>query len=147
MCTSAAALRLRPLLLPDCVCFSFCSTIASASAAAAPRLRPLQLLLPDCVRFCFSCCSTIASTSAAAPRLCPLQLLLHDCIHFSCRSPTASVSAAQSSSRRFQPLCEHSQSSRFSIFSVMVVHHYSLIQPPEHNTSVAHTHTNTWLKS
>ena len=96
----AAAPRLRPLqlLLPDCVRFSCCSPIASASAAA-PRLRPHQLLLAVCVRFsccsliadgpfqllldcvCFNCCCPIASASAASPRLRPLQLLLPDCIH------------------------------------------------------------------
>ena len=40
--------RLRPLqlLLPDCIRFSCCSPITSASAAA-PRLRPLPLLLPN----------------------------------------------------------------------------------------------------
>ena len=76
------------LLLPDCIRFSCCSSIASASAAAcclllasasaaAPRLRPLQLLLATCVRF--SCYSPIASASTA-PHLRPLQLLLPDCI-------------------------------------------------------------------
>ena len=92
---SASAPRLHPLqlLFPDCVRFSCCSLIASASAAAprfsfcssiastsasAPRLRPLQLLLPDCstagAPYCvrFSFCSPIASLSAAAPRLCPI---------------------------------------------------------------------------
>ena len=61
----AAAPRLHPLqlLLPDCVRFSCCLPLASASAAA-----------PDCVRF--GCCSPIASASTAAPRLRPLQLLL-----------------------------------------------------------------------
>ena len=56
----AAAPQLRPLqlLFPNCVCFSCCSPIASASTAA-PRLRPLQLQLPDCIRF--NCCSPIAS--------------------------------------------------------------------------------------
>ena len=66
--TSTAAPYLRPLqlllsgcvrfscCLPlACVCFSYCSLIASVSSA--PRLRPLQLLSP------------IASTSIAAPRL------------------------------------------------------------------------------
>ena len=107
---------------PQYVCFSCCSLIASASAAA-PRLCPLQLLLPDCV--CFSCCSPIASASAAAPRLCPLQLLLPNCVCFSCCSPIAStsaavpVSAAQPSSR-IPTLREHSQSSKFSKFSMKV---------------------------
>ena len=75
----SAAPHLRPLrlLLPDCIRFSCCSPIASASAAA-PRLHPLQRMVPDCVRF--SCCSPITSASAAAPRLRPLQLLLTDCI-------------------------------------------------------------------
>ena len=43
-------LPISHLLLPDCVCFSFCSQIVSTSAAA-PRLRLLQVLLPDCVHF------------------------------------------------------------------------------------------------
>ena len=46
-------LRLLQLLLPDFVCFSCSSPIASTSATAS-RLRLLQLLLPDCVRFCCS---------------------------------------------------------------------------------------------
>ena len=58
------------LLLPDCICFSCCSPIVSASAAAS-RLYLLQLLLPDCV--CFSCCSPIVSASAAASQLHLLQ--------------------------------------------------------------------------
>ena len=68
---------------------SCCSPIVSASAAT-PRLHPLQLLLPDCIRFsccssiasirfncsapacdCFSCCSLIVSASTTAPRLHP----------------------------------------------------------------------------
>ena len=53
----------------DCVCFSCCSSNASASAAA-PQLR--QLLLLDCIK----CCSLIVST--VAPRL--RQLLLLDCV-------------------------------------------------------------------
>ena len=103
----AAAPRLTPLqlllpdcieplqlLLPVCVRFSYCSPLASASAAA-PRL---WLLLAACVRF--SCCpdcfylncssSPIASASAAAPRLHPLQLLLSDCVRFNCCSPSCS---------------------------------------------------------
>ena len=65
LCRAAAPL-LRPfqLQLPDCIRFSCCSPLASASAAA-PRLRPLQLLLPDSVRF--NCSSPIASPSTAAP--------------------------------------------------------------------------------
>ena len=50
------------LLLPVCVCFSCCSPIASASAAAH-RLHLLQLLLLDCIRF--NCCSSIASALTA----------------------------------------------------------------------------------
>ena len=93
----AAAPRLRPLqlLLPDCVRFSFCSSLTIAStSAAAPRLRPLQLLLPNCI--CFNCCSQIASASAAARhlQLRPLQLLLPNCICFNCCSQIASASAA-----------------------------------------------------
>ena len=67
----AAAPQLRPLqlLLPDCICFSCCSPIASASTAA-PRLRPLQLLLSICVRF--GCCSP-------------------DCVRFDCCSPIACI--------------------------------------------------------
>ena len=130
------ASRLHPLQLqlPNCIRFSCC-------------MLPYCIRFSDCIRFrdCirFSCCSPIVSASADAPRLCPLQLMLPDCVRFS--SPTASASAAQPSSGRFQPLHEHSPSSRF--FSTKVAHHYSLVQPPEHPTSVTHTHTNTWLKS
>ena len=114
------------LLLPDCIRFSCCSLLASASAVAL-RLRPLQLLLPDCVRFN---CSPIASTSAVAPRLRPLQLLLPDRVRFNCCSLIAHASTAApllhasacnpSCSGRFQPMprpnvLEHSlRSSRFS---------------------------------
>ena len=87
-------------LLPDCIPFSCCSPIVSAASAAAPGLRPLQLLLPDCVRV--SCSSRISSASAAA-------WALLDCIRFSCAQPSS------------EPLPEHSQSSRFSIFSTKVV--------------------------
>ena len=78
----AAAPRLHPLqlLLAACVCFSCCSLLASASAAAR-RLCPLQLLLS------IVCVST-------APRLRPLQLLLPDCVLFNCSSPIASASTA-----------------------------------------------------
>ena len=134
---SAAASRLRPLqlLLLNCVHFSCCSPIGSA----ASRLGPL---LPDCIRF--SCCSPIGST---VPRLGPLfpdwvrcSLIVSASAGIRC-SPTAFVSAAQPSSGRVQPLREHSQSSRFSTFSTKVAHHYGLVQPPEHPTSVTHTHT------
>ena len=79
------------LLLPDCVSFSYCSPIASASAAArylrspfasastAPQLHLLQLLLAACV--CFKCYSPIASASTAP---------LH-CVRFSCCSPIALI--------------------------------------------------------
>jgi len=73
------------------MCFSCCSPIISASAAAS-WLRLHQLLLPDCI--CFGCCSTIASGLVAAPRLHLLWLLLHDCICFGCCSPIASASVA-----------------------------------------------------
>ena len=47
----STAPRLCPLwlLLPDCVRFNCCSSIASTSTAA-PRLHPLWLLHPDCIR-------------------------------------------------------------------------------------------------
>ena len=63
------------LLLSDCVRFSCCSPIASASTATR-RSRPLQLLLPD----------FILPPSAAAPRFCSLYLLLPDCVRFNCSS-------------------------------------------------------------
>ena len=102
--------RLLPLqlLLPDCVCFSCCSRIASirfnccspVASRLQLRLCPLQLLFPDCVRF--SCCSPIASASAAVPRLRPLQLrLLSDCVRFNCFFLIASASTA---APRLRPL-------------------------------------------
>ena len=94
------------LLLPNCIQFSCCSLIASASAAAT-QFHLLQLLLPDCI--CFSLIASAsaaapqfhllqllisASDSAAAPRLHLLQLLSPVCICFSCCSPIPSTSAA-----------------------------------------------------
>ena len=52
------------MLLTNCVHFSYCSPIASASASA-PRSRPFH-----------SCFYLVASISAAASRLRPFQLLL-----------------------------------------------------------------------
>ena len=50
-CSLGSSLQLRPLelLLPNCVHFSCCFSIASASAVPH-QLHPLQLLLPDCVK-------------------------------------------------------------------------------------------------
>ena len=109
---------------PDCVRFSCCSPIASASAAAPHAIASIRFNcccsaeLPACIRF--SCCSPLASASAAccfqlptasrlcllrlllpdgvrfnsAPRCRPLRLLLPDCDRFSCCSLIASSSAA-----------------------------------------------------
>jgi len=53
------ALQLRPLhlLLPDCICFSYCSPIESVSVAA-PQLHPLQLLLLEYIHLLSRTCST-----------------------------------------------------------------------------------------
>ena len=53
--TDAPCLRPLQLLLSDCVHFSCCLPLASASTA-----------LPDCVHF--NCCSTIASPCDSTPR-------------------------------------------------------------------------------
>ena len=98
---------------------NYSAILIASTSAAAPRLRLLQLL---------------------PPKLRPLQLPFPDCVRFSCCSPTASVSAAQLSSGRFQPLHEHSQSSRNEGRV-----HCSVVQPPVHPTSITHTHT--WLNS
>ena len=52
VCSDRTVPQLCPLqlLLPDCIHFSHCSPIGSASAAA-PQLHPLQPLFPDCVHF------------------------------------------------------------------------------------------------
>ena len=84
---------------------------------------PLQLLLPDCV--CFSGFSPIAYASAAAPRLRPFHLLN--------RVLEGSI----------EPLREHSQSSRFSLFSMMVVRHYSPQNIPHLLHAYIHTHKHT----
>ena len=72
--------RVARLNAPDCIRFSCCSPIVSASAAAPwlcplPRLHPLYLLLPDCIHFTYY--SPIASTSPTTPRLCPLSTCDH----------------------------------------------------------------------
>ena len=77
-----------------------CCTLTASTSATVPWLRPLWLLLPVCVCFsycsknciCFSCCSPIASLSPAASWLRPLQQLLPDCARFSCYSPIESAS-------------------------------------------------------
>ena len=102
---SAAAPQLRPLqmLHSDCVRFSCCSPLVSASSLQL--LHPFRLLLPDCNRFNSS--SLTASASTAAPRSRPLRLLL------------PSIRCSPSCSGRFQPMpgtisFQHSlQSSRF----------------------------------
>ena len=113
-------------LPPDCVGFSCCSPLASASnqlllpgpiasastaaprllplPAAAPRLCLLQLLLHARRLHLLQLLLPITSASAAAPRLRPLRLLLPDCMH-----PFAAPVG-------FQPdvLKHSSRSSRFS---------------------------------
>ena len=73
------ASRLRPLQLllaacvclpPDCVRFSCCSPLASASSLRISRCSRAQL-------HHFNCCSPFVSASSCAPRLGPPQLLLH----------------------------------------------------------------------
>ena len=143
----AAAPRLHPLQLllparlhqsvsttaelPACIRFSCCSPLASAFSCCS-RLRPFQLL-PDCV-------------SAAAPRLRPLQLC----------SPMASASAAAPHQLFWKipamsTILEHSNTLRKVRDSVnqstKVAHHYSLVPPHEHPTSVTHRQTRTRLKS
>ena len=94
--TAVPRFCLLQLLLPDCVRFSCCSPLASASTAL-PRFQQL----PDCIRFGFF--SPIASASTVAPWLRPLQLQLPDCIRFDCCSLIAST-CSLTCSERFQPM-------------------------------------------
>ena len=141
--TAAHHLRSLQLLLPDCVRFSCCSPLASASAAA-PRLRPLEPSAAAPGPRLLNCCSPII--------LRPLRLLLPDCVRFNCCSsrlrPLRLLHAP-----RLHPLVppavpalalEHS--SRSSVYSeVRRSRVTSLVPPHEHPTSVTHrqTHTHT----
>ena len=145
-------------LLPDCVRFSCCSPLASASAAYSPLASasaaalgpdcgihfnccsPLPpLLLPDCV-----CCSPLASASAAAP----------DRVHFGCYmySPIASASTAAARLRPLQlllPDCvcwipAHEHSSRSSRLSKVRRSCVTIVQSRPTNIPLPlHTHTQT----
>ena len=146
-CCSPLASASSLQLLPDCICFSCCTLIASTSAAAR-RLHPLQAFN----------CSPIASASATAPRLRLLPLLLPDCVCFNGCSPIVSALTAAA----FLPLVapavlEDSNpwpgpmfSTFFAEFEVQVRRSRitSLVLPPEHPTSlvpshITHRHTHT----
>ena len=132
--------------------------IAARSASiAAPRLHPLQLLLAACVRFqlLLAACVHFQLLLAACVRF---QLLLAACVRFQVLLSIAFVSTAS----RLRPLqlllpascsvqqefiwildstiLEHSTQLRFS--STKVAHHYSLVPPHEHPTSITHRQTN-----
>ena len=140
-CCSPVASACPPiaqLLLSDCIRFE---------SAAAPHLRPLSAALPNCARF--SCCCTVAACVrfSCCSRSRPLRLLLPDCVRFDCCSPIA-CTYPLAAPAGFQPnVLEHSsRSSRFSTIAKLkyeVAHHYSLVPPHKHPTSVTHRHTNT----